>query len=1257
MGNEEAQRNLSLYTQHNKKHQKDFLILIEEAKRLSSKGIYISNKLNGKLNFFKEKPSISEILLELSSIGSLNENIMYIAIRDHHLNSLFQSFSNIPSKSYPGKEIRKSINFGFFSVLISMSLMENEWEESWISILPSDLLNNRDKIDLNEIKNNWLEDGRTLQKIAKKWISDKEIYVANFGEKEIVEDFGEPRYYLHAILNRSFTAKGRELAHLPPLYINYINSFHSNVHCVNTENLMIINSVIEGKGTLLIRNQCFRVVLSHCFISIPDGEELIIGNSLLDDKEIRLDNLILLESCYITHGGVIDGDFGILVGLDISLNQEITTITHSSTHTSKIINNFYIPNNHITTTISLRITNHKEKINCNNEFDEKEGIFSIDIDENVNRKNDKGDSILSQKILWGLDFFQSLCSIDINRMTQRQKNIDLHLLQMNEKLRIGVFSNSSHIFQYLCDKNSADFQKKIGKKISSNTLNAPNPIIDTIIEEFTDLYGSKPDLICSSPGRINAGGAHTDWSYHRVIGMAISRRTFVAIKLTNEIENSDENSVIKVFSKHAPISSPISEKNNDNNLMNEKWRIQNINIPLHQTIPKIEGSWSNYVMGVINELRSLGIKVPPMEMYISSDVQQGTGLSSSAALIVSVTLSIIQILQLDLSNYLTSFRHNNHESEYNNENNNNNNNNTNNLDEKELKYLMAIVKLANIVENKYVGIQSGILDQCCSTFGKPESYIVIDCKKNSPSLIATLKSPLSNCGYSVVVIDTGTTRLLSSQTHHNNDEFLHSIRKQELLYSQFKNNEIGNLNSTEKIESDHESNIEGRNFCSNWKENMKKILTKNISEMDILKFNKRVNRYWSVVSLLSNLPVLPNKQKIQFDPSSPTLKITFNQLQDIKKRFPEFMIVIEIKNEFSINTYSRTIPENKSPTEYVIELFGKENFMTENQIEFCNENCLPIIMKNTVNNGIINDCDEQFSYIGIISIEYADKLLENSEIHLSEIIPTKYGLGVAEYMIKEDMRVQAIQLLLTVIDSNGVINNKEKELVDNEEECDTLIYDKEHEELRSTVTKWIEEHSEKYNQVGMFKRYHFERKIANKLRNLKRLFPFEICLIQGILGDQSWKDKKELFKGDSKWGTLQTAYDYVDLFECIIYQKFEEEFFYLGKLCPGAGFAGMISVYLRTTNCPFDYSSCLLRIFKGEKNDSNKWMDEYLNESCLNNIAISADINRESFTKNGDFVSYAEHLRQHVDLDPEKIGIWVDSPSNGAQIDYCSPGN
>lgn len=128
--------------------------------------------------------------------------------------------------------------------------------------------------------------------------------------------------------------------------------------------------------------------------------------------------------------------------------------------------------------------------------------------------------------------------------------------------------------------------------------------------------------------------------------------------------------------------------------------------------------WSNYVRGVAAELLSAGVSLCGFDGLIHSTIPTGSGLSSSAALELAAATTLQLVSDFTLGQ-------------------------------------VELALLCQRAENRFVGVNCGILDQYSSALGQPNSALLLDCRSLSTSL-----TPLAN-NLAVVICDTRAERNLA----------------------------------------------------------------------------------------------------------------------------------------------------------------------------------------------------------------------------------------------------------------------------------------------------------------------------------------------------------------------------------------------------------------------------------------------------------------------------------------------------------------
>ena len=144
--------------------------------------------------------------------------------------------------------------------------------------------------------------------------------------------------------------------------------------------------------------------------------------------------------------------------------------------------------------------------------------------------------------------------------------------------------------------------------VDETVLDYQNERYIKAIESFEELFGEKDVEIYSAPGRSEIGGNHTDHQNGRVLAASI---------------NLDAIAVV-------------AKKENGIVLKSEGYPM--INVSLADLLPKKEeaGTSEGLIRGVAAKLKEEGYEIGGFEAYVTSDVLNGAGMSSSAAFEVLV---------------------------------------------------------------------------------------------------------------------------------------------------------------------------------------------------------------------------------------------------------------------------------------------------------------------------------------------------------------------------------------------------------------------------------------------------------------------------------------------------------------------------------------------------------------------------------------------------------------------------------------------
>jgi galactokinase len=213
---------------------------------------------------------------------------------------------------------------------------------------------------------------------------------------------------------------------------------------------------------------------------------------------------------------------------------------------------------------------------------------------------------------------------------------------------------------------------------------------------FKEKFGNVPDKIVLSPGRINIIGEHIDYNDGYVLPAAIDKIICFAFEKNNSntanIQAIDLNeSVVIDVTKEEVVSDVV---------------------------------WTNYLRGVLFQLKLKGYKIGGFNCAFSSNIPIGSGLSSSAALECGFLFGINEMFNLGIKS-------------------------------------IDMALMGQSAEH-WVGINCGIMDQFSSVMGLENKVIKIDCR--------TLDYTYHDADfvdYSLILFDSNVTHSLFTSEYNN----------------------------------------------------------------------------------------------------------------------------------------------------------------------------------------------------------------------------------------------------------------------------------------------------------------------------------------------------------------------------------------------------------------------------------------------------------------------------------------------------------
>jgi galactokinase len=186
--------------------------------------------------------------------------------------------------------------------------------------------------------------------------------------------------------------------------------------------------------------------------------------------------------------------------------------------------------------------------------------------------------------------------------------------------------------------------------------------VPKLIARFRSVFHADP-AIYRAPGRVNLIGEHTDYNEGFVLPAAIDFSCWTAI-----VPRDDRKLVIHSHNFGETAAAELDD-----------------------LLPVPDSKWANYPLGVAWALEHAGKRLRGANMYIAGDVPLGAGLSSSAAIEVSVGYAL-----LDVSGHPID--------------------------------RSSLALFCQRAENEFVGAHCGIMDQFISCHGVAGRALMLDCR-------------------------------------------------------------------------------------------------------------------------------------------------------------------------------------------------------------------------------------------------------------------------------------------------------------------------------------------------------------------------------------------------------------------------------------------------------------------------------------------------------------------------------------------------
>jgi galactokinase len=209
---------------------------------------------------------------------------------------------------------------------------------------------------------------------------------------------------------------------------------------------------------------------------------------------------------------------------------------------------------------------------------------------------------------------------------------------------------------------------------------------------FQKFFGDSPTVAQSAPGRVNLLGEHTDYNEGFVLPIGLPMQTRVTVATSRD-------DAFHLYSEQLDEYVLLARRGH------------------------LASGYGRYIEGCVRMIEKCGAEVPPLRVYVESNLPMGAGLASSAALEVATLRALRAMLSVK-------------------------------LDE------VQVAVLAQKAEMAFAGVQCGIMDQMAASMCDDSHMLFLDTR----SLLSQLL-PLPP-GSELLVIDSGVARTLGG-TRYN----------------------------------------------------------------------------------------------------------------------------------------------------------------------------------------------------------------------------------------------------------------------------------------------------------------------------------------------------------------------------------------------------------------------------------------------------------------------------------------------------------
>ena len=224
--------------------------------------------------------------------------------------------------------------------------------------------------------------------------------------------------------------------------------------------------------------------------------------------------------------------------------------------------------------------------------------------------------------------------------------------------------------------------------------------LNNLVDEYKKVFDSHSTVKgYFAPGRVNLIGGHVDYHGGFVLPCAINYGTYMIMAKRND-------QMIKGYSMNFEAQGIITG---------------NLDILKRD----LSDDWFSYVKGIIKILKDKGHEINEgFNLLLNGNIPNGAGLSSSASLEIVLLEGLNDLFDLGLTT-------------------------------------KEMVLIAQAVENDYIGVNCGIMDQYAVAFGKNDHAILLDCEKVEHEYV-----PLHLKNNKIMIVNSNKQRKLSESKYN-----------------------------------------------------------------------------------------------------------------------------------------------------------------------------------------------------------------------------------------------------------------------------------------------------------------------------------------------------------------------------------------------------------------------------------------------------------------------------------------------------------